>query len=61
MGELPHVCPYCGERFGWGEDVALLAVVSSCPFDEPSPCCGERVSGVVHRDGSVDFVNPGSA
>ena len=52
---LPHECPACGERFGWGEDAVLLSVVHSAPFDEPMPCCGTKLSGYVSRDGSIEW------
>lgn len=52
---LPFVCPHCGEPFGFGPDAALLTVVASVPFDEPAPCCGQRVTGVLARDGEVVF------
>ncbi len=45
----PHLCPRCGARFGWGADAGLLAVVASAPFDEPAPCCGERISGRIEN------------
>ena len=51
---LPHVCPHCGERFGWGPEAALLTICDSVPFDEPSPCCGERLVGKL-VDGVIEW------
>ena len=45
--ELPHTCPHCGAPFGWGDDVGLLAICNNVQFDEPAPCCGRRLTGVV--------------
>jgi hypothetical protein len=53
-GGWPHECPHCGAGFGWGPDVALLAVFTSAPFDEPAPCCGERITGTINRDGDIE-------
>ncbi len=56
---LPHVCPYCGARFGWGADAVLLSVVRtpdwSLSFDEMTPCCDRRIVGTVTREGVIDF------
>lgn len=48
--DLPHECPHCGERFGWGPEAAFLTFASSVPFNEPAPCCGERLIGYFSRD-----------
>ncbi len=55
----PHICPHCGEGFGWGGDAPLLSVVTSAPFDEAAPCCGEPIRGTVYRDGTIEFLLPG--
>jgi hypothetical protein len=51
--ELPFVCPKCHRRFGWGDGSApiFLGVVHTLPFDnQPTPCCGHRISGYITRD-----------
>lgn len=52
---LPFVCPHCATPFGFGLDAGLLTVVSSVPFDESAPCCGQRVTGTLSRNGEVKF------
>lgn len=51
--KLPFKCPNCGKSFGWGDGSApiFLGVVNSIPFnDEPTPCCGHKISGVITRE-----------
>ena len=44
--DLPFVCPFCGSRFGLGDDAALLCVASSVPINgEKMPCCGTPFYG----------------
>jgi hypothetical protein len=51
---LPFTCPACGSFFGFGLAAELLAVVSSLPVvDEPTPCCGARIDGVLERMGET--------
>lgn len=57
---LPFTCPNCGEPFGFGEAGAdtLLSMVRSVPFsNEPTPCCGYKISGNLLRnlDGSLEL------
>ncbi len=59
MDDLPHVCPHCGARFGWGADAGLLAVFGSAPFNEATPCCGQRITGTV-EDGEMFLDTPGA-
>lgn len=57
MSDLPFTCPGCGERFGFGPDAVLLAVVSSVPVNgEPAPCCGHPLTGTLRRVGEhIEF------
>lgn len=44
--DLPFVCPFCGSRFGLGDDAALLCVVNAVPINgEKTPCCGTPFYG----------------
>ena len=47
---LPFICDECGERFGFGPDIALLAVFTEVPFSEKSPCCGNLLVGTMRRE-----------
>ena len=52
MSDLPFTCPACGEQFGFGPSGALTRVVTDLPFtDEPTPCCGYRITGSLVRTG----------
>lgn len=55
MSALPFTCPACGEQFGYGMSAPLLSVVAVVSFSEPAPCCGARLTGTLHRDGTVEF------
>lgn len=51
--KLPFTCPNCGKDFGWGDGSApiFLGVVTSMPFNnEPTPCCGYKISGTINRE-----------
>ena len=50
--DLPFLCPFCGEKFGTGNDIGLLSVVTSVQFTEPTPCCGVRAKGTMTRNSS---------
>lgn len=62
--ELPFLCGNCGERFGWGDNSSapiFLGVVRSLPFNnEPTPCCGNRISGFINRDLEMTLTAEGS-
>lgn len=51
--DWPNLCPFCGERFGWGPEWVFLSIVTTAPFDEALPCCGRRATGRIHRDGTI--------
>lgn len=57
--KLPFTCPNCGKDFGWGDGSApiFLGIVNSIPFtDEPTPCCGYKISGTINRDLEMELV-----
>lgn len=60
--QLPFLCENCGERFGWGDNSSapiFLGVVNSLPFnDQPTPCCGTKISGYINRDLEIILVAP---
>lgn len=59
--KLPFVCPNCGKDFGWGDNSSapiFLGIVNDLPFnDEPTPCCGHRISGhLVSKGEEIEMV-----
>lgn len=62
-GKLPFTCPKCGKPFGWGDGSApiFLGIVNSIPFNnEPTPCCGYKISGTINRDLEMMLKQPKS-
>lgn len=60
LKELPFTCPNCNKPFGWGDGSApiFLGVVNNISFnDEPTPCCGYKISGTITRDLVMEVKN----